>query len=241
MEAPIRLIVFDLSGTTVCDDDSVAKCLHAAAIAHGIETTLDFFRQSIGTNKIHLFEYLLARQDGHDIGIEELESIRFPEYHMRANTMFEDYSCRMVSYYREGLFPMPGAEDVFRWCRAEGIQVATDTGFHRNVSNAIEEGLRWRERGLVDLALDVEDTGGIGRPAPYMIHQAMYRLGVHDVRQVAKVGDTPADLLSGYNAGCGLNVGVLSGANTRETLSRYPHTHILDSVRDLPELINSIR
>jgi phosphoglycolate phosphatase-like HAD superfamily hydrolase len=68
----------------------------------------------------------------------------------------------------------------------------------------------------------------------------MYRLGVMDVRQVVKVGDTPADLLSGYNAGCGMNIGVLSGANTRDTLSRFPHTHIMDSVRDIPELVNSL-
>lgn len=235
------MVVFDLSGTTILDDDAVAKCLHAVAAAHGLESTLDFFRRSIGTNKIHLYEYLMARQDGHSIGIEELESVRYPEYHQRAVTLFRDYSRRMVAFYREGLQPMPGAEDVFKWCRSEGILVVTDTGFHRDVTTAIEEGLRWRERGLVDLCLDVEDTGGKGRPAPFMIHQAMYRLGVLDVRQVAKVGDTPADLLSGFNAGCGLNVGVLSGSNTRQTLTRFPHTHIMESVSELPDLLKSFR
>jgi len=235
-----RMIVFDLSGTTVSDDDAVSKCLHGSAAAHGMEVPLDFFRRTIGTNKVHLYEYLLALQDGHRIGIEDMESIRYPEYHRRALTLFEDYSRRMVAFYRKGLQPMPGAEDVFRWCHSEGILVVTDTGFHRDVTLAIEEGLRWRARGLVDLSLDVEDTGGKGRPAPYMIHQAMCRLGVMDVRQVVKVGDTPADLLSGYNAGCGLNIGVLSGANTRDTLSRFPHTHITDSVRDLPGLVNSL-
>jgi len=30
---------------------------------------------------------------------------------------------------------------------------------------------------------------------------------------------------------------VLSGANTVEVLRNYPHTHIIDSVVDLPELI----
>lgn len=32
-------------------------------------------------------------------------------------------------------------------------------------------------------------------------------------------------------------IGVLSGANSRETLERYPHTHILPGVWELPGLI----
>ena len=92
---------------------------------------------------------------------------------------------------------------------------------------------------MVDLTLDVEDTNGIGRPAPYLIHLAMKELGVQSVHQVIKIGDTPADLLSGYNAGCVGNIGVLSGANSKEVLLNYPHTHIIDSVVDLPHLIET--
>jgi phosphoglycolate phosphatase-like HAD superfamily hydrolase len=64
-------------------------------------------------------------------------------------------------------------------------------------------------------------------------------LGVQSVHQVIKIGDTPADLLSGFNAGCKGNIGVLSGANTEDILLQYPHTHIIDSVRELPSLIES--
>ena len=85
----------------------------------------------------------------------------------------------------------------------------------------------------------VEDTNGIGRPAPYLIHKAMYNLGIQSVHEVIKIGDTPADLLSGYNAGCIGNIGVLSGANKIETLIQYPHTHIIDSVASLPDLIQN--
>jgi phosphoglycolate phosphatase-like HAD superfamily hydrolase len=99
------------------------------------------------------------------------------------------------------------------------------------------EGLQWRERGLIDLSLDVESTEGVGRPAPYLIHQAMFSLGIQSVHEVIKIGDTPADLLSGYNAGCEGNIGVLSGANNRETLSLYPHTHIIQDVAQLPATI----
>jgi phosphonatase-like hydrolase len=238
LPAVLKLVVFDLSGTTICDDNAVAKCLYSAAVEHGLSVSLDDFRKTIGTNKIKLYAFMIARNEGHPVSIADLEVMSFPEYHDRAMEIFRDYSVRMVNYYRREVRPMPGAEDVFRWCHDHGILVATDTGFHSDVSLAIEQGLRWQERGLVDLALDVEDTDGVGRPAPYMIHLAMRQLDVQSVHQVVKIGDTPADLLSGYNAGCRFNIGVLSGANGRPVLSKYPHTHIIPSVEDLPELLS---
>jgi phosphoglycolate phosphatase-like HAD superfamily hydrolase len=65
----------------------------------------------------------------------------------------------------------------------------------------------------------------------------MQRFGVTSPSRVAKVGDTPADLEEGRNAGCGLIVGVTSGTHTREQLERCPHTHLIEDVRELPGLL----
>ena len=70
-----------------------------------------------------------------------------------------------------------------------------------------------------------------------MIFTAMMRLGVIDVRTVIKVGDTPADLQEGRNAGCGAVVGVLSGASDATTLGKHYHTHLVPSVREIPSLM----
>ncbi len=70
-----------------------------------------------------------------------------------------------------------------------------------------------------------------------MIFHAMRTLGIQSVHEVIKIGDTPADLLSGYNAGCIGNIGVLSGANKKETLLEFPHTHIINDITELPKLI----
>jgi len=235
----IKLIVFDLSGTTVSDDNAVARCLHQAALHFGLSATIEDFEKTIGTNKIHLYEFMIAREEGNKLEFKELENIRFDEYHYKALEIFDYYSELMVDFYRTEVRPMPGAESVFGWCHNNGILVATDTGFHRDVSDAIMDGLGWLENGLINLHLDVEDTNGIGRPAPYLIHKAMFKLGIQSVHQVIKIGDTPADLLSGFNAGCIGNIGVLSGANKLEVLKEFPHTHIINSVIDLPRLIES--
>jgi phosphoglycolate phosphatase-like HAD superfamily hydrolase len=61
------------------------------------------------------------------------------------------------------------------------------------------------------------------------------------VRRVASAGDTVLDLQAGHNAGAALNIGVLSGAHGRDQLQSAPHTHLLDSVAQLPALIASRR
>jgi phosphoglycolate phosphatase-like HAD superfamily hydrolase len=70
-----------------------------------------------------------------------------------------------------------------------------------------------------------------------MIARLMEELGVEQAAVVAKVGDAPADLQEGSNAGCGLVVGVTWGSHSRSQLERHPHTHIVDVVEDLSILL----
>ena len=69
-----------------------------------------------------------------------------------------------------------------------------------------------------------------------MIVLAMRRCGVTDADRLAVVGDTRLDLEAARNAGARWRIGVLTGAHDRVTLASAPHTHLLDSVRDLPSL-----
>jgi phosphoglycolate phosphatase-like HAD superfamily hydrolase len=101
-------------------------------------------------------------------------------------------------------------------------------------------GLGWLEDGLVDLAVDVEHTPNHrGRPAPFMIFYAMAQLDVQSVDAVIKLGDTPADMLEGTNAGCRGVIGVLSGPLPVTAWGKYRHTHVIPSVKELPELIEN--
>jgi phosphoglycolate phosphatase-like HAD superfamily hydrolase len=61
--------------------------------------------------------------------------------------------------------------------------------------------------------------------------------GIKEPGCVAKVGDTPADLLEGTAAGCGFVVGVANGSHRKEELEAYPHTHLIRELSELPELI----
>ena len=117
------------------------------------------------------------------------------------------------------------------------MKVALNTGFYRRVTDIIVEGLRWRD--AVDAVVCVDDVRE-GRPAPYMIHEAMQRCGVHGVDEVVVVGDTPVDMLAGRNAGARAVVGVTSGSHPVATLRRFPSTHVLPSVRELPAMLDRL-
>jgi phosphoglycolate phosphatase-like HAD superfamily hydrolase len=63
--------------------------------------------------------------------------------------------------------------------------------------------------------------------------------GVRDVRRVVAAGDTIVDLDAARNAGA-IAVGVLTGALGRAQLESHPHDYIIDSVSDLPALLDEL-
>ena len=234
----VSMVMFDLSGTTVYDDTGVRDCLYKAAQEFKLNTTPEEILLNMGTNKIHLYQFLISRARGKKIGIEDFEKTKDPDTYDEAVKIFDRYQEIMIAHYRNEVKEVPGAADTFRWCHKHGIKVTTDTGFHRVITDAIMEGLGWIRDGLVDLAVDVEHIPGqIGRPAPFMIYYAMTQLNIQSVHEVIKIGDTPADMLEGHNAGCRAVIGVLSGPRPVEAWGRYQHTHVLPSVKELPKLI----
>lgn len=80
-----------------------------------------------------------------------------------------------------------------------------------------------------------------GHPAPDLLLEAILELRIDSVGQVAIVGDTAADLEAGNRAGAGLVIGVRSGNSPVESLLAAPHTHLVDSVADLPHVLSSPR
>lgn len=234
----IKMIMFDLSGTTVHDDTGVRDCLYKAAQEFNLNTTPDEILTHMGTNKIHLYQFLISRERGKQIDVKDFEKIKDPETYEKAKKVFDRYEEIMIEHYRKEVKEVPGTSDTFRWFHNNDIKVATDTGFHHEITEAIMEGLGWVRDGLVDLSVDVESIPGqIGRPALFMIYHAMTQLNIQNIHEVVKIGDTPADMLEGYNAGCRGVIGVLSGPRPVTAWGKYWHTHVIPGVADLSELV----
>ena len=65
----------------------------------------------------------------------------------------------------------------------------------------------------------------------------MKDLAIDDSQSVLKAGDSEIDIEEGKNAGCGITIGVLSGAQTREQLQAANPDYILDSLAELDHII----
>lgn len=216
----IKLVVFDLAGTTVKDNGQVVNAFTVALAEHSIEVTSEQLTAVRGSSKRQAIWHLMP--EGPDRGD-------------RANQVYASFCQHLARRYRsDGVEPIVGAEQTFKWLRAQGVRVALNTGFDRDITELLLTTLHWEE-GVAD-AVVCGDEVKQGRPAPYLIFHAMEATGTTSVQQVANVGDTVLDLQAGHNAGVRWNVGVLSGAHHQELLERAPHTHLLQSVTELPDL-----
>ncbi|MGW2035815.1 phosphonatase-like hydrolase [Streptomyces sp. NPDC001811] len=218
----IRLVVLDMAGTTVADGGLVEQAFEAAAAELGVEPGSDdhaeklaHVRATMGESKISVFRHLFG---------EESKA-------QRANKAFERAYGELVD--AGGIAPVPGAREVVEQLREEGRTVVLTTGFARVTQDAILAALGWQD--LVPLTLCPADAGGRGRPYPDTVLTAFLRTrAADDVRQVAVVGDTSYDMLTGVRAGAGLVAGVLTGAHDAQALTAAGATHVLPSVANLP-------
>jgi phosphonatase-like hydrolase len=217
------LVALDMAGTTVADDGAVEGAFREALDAVGLpagssmDDPEDYIRRTMGQSKISVFTELF----GGDIRRAE-----------QANSAFEVAFGRAVD--RGEVEALPGAASCLSRLRHAGMLVCLTTGFSPATRERIITSLGWE--AMVDLALSPADAGR-GRPWPDMILTAVLQLRMDDVAEVAVVGDTSNDLLAGARSGASMVIGVLSGAHSRAELARAPHTHLIDSVEDLPSLL----
>ncbi|WP_425535574.1 HAD family hydrolase [Streptomyces aureus] len=223
-----RLVVLDMAGTTVADGGLVERAFAVAAAELGVEpgsadhaAKLDHVRATMGESKISVFRHLF--------GDEALAR--------RANSAFEKAYGELVD---DGhIAPVPGAREAIEELQGGGRTVVLTTGFARVTQDAILGALGWRD--LVPLTLCPADAGGRGRPYPDMVLEAFLRTGAAEgVRQIAVVGDTSYDMLSGVRAGAGVVAGVLTGAHRAEALRAAGAGYVLGSVAELPTLLADV-
>ncbi|MBO1330591.1 phosphonatase-like hydrolase [Streptomyces sp. VRA16 Mangrove soil] len=214
-----------MAGTTIEEHGAVYEALRHAVESTGVTVADSDLQTWMGTDKREAIA-ALVRIGGGTPDAELVER----QYGVFRTFLRERYALRPPQ-------PIGRADKALEELRARGIKVALTTGFSDDVALPLLASLGWSvgEDGLLD-AVVTSDEVPRGRPAPYMIHRAMEKTGVVDVRTVLVAGDTVVDLEAGTHAGAGVVIGVLTGQLTREQLEPHPHTYVLDSVADVPGL-----
>lgn len=224
----IRLVAFDMAGTTIQDRGEVPRAYREAFDRHHMSVTADDIQAWRGAAKAEVFRHFAGREFGEgSVRAQEAAEAAFAEFH----TVLRE------TYVRLGVATIPGAEVTFQRLRAAGVKVALMTGFDRAIADILLGAVGWGS-DLVDAIVSSDDVP-MGRPAPYLVYRAMERTGVTDIRHVLVVGDTVNDLLAGANSGARGVVGVLTGSQGVDKLGAVYHTHLLPSVAGLPALLEA--
>jgi len=242
IHAPLRLVMFDMAGTTVRDNDEVLFCFAEACRQEGILADTARLNALMGVSKLEVFQMLWREQLG-TAGAPDLVTQNAGRTFRVFKNILEDY------YHAHEVVPTEGALEVFEWLRARNVKIALNTGFYRAVTDIILNKLGWLAGldanyvggggSVIDFSISSSEVPQ-GRPAPFMIQRAMSVFGIEDPKQVVKVGDTPVDLAEGRNAGCALSLAVTNGTHSRAELEVLDNDGLLLSLHELPGVLEPL-
>lgn len=219
------MVVFDMAGTTVNENNVVYKTLKKAINEKGFDVSLDqVLAEGAGKEKLQAIKSILAAYAA------KSDEALSQEIYDRFIGLLED------AYNTSEILPGDNAEELFKALHDRNILVVLDTGYNSQTAESLLTKLGWTQGKEYDYLVTASDVQN-NRPQPDMILRAMKKFQITDAGEVAKVGDSAIDIEEGRNAGCKLNIGITTGAHTREQLKTANPEGIIDNLIDLLPLL----
>ncbi|UKB82039.1 HAD-IA family hydrolase [Chryseobacterium sp. MEBOG06] len=219
----IQLLVLDMAGTTIDEDNVVYKTLAKAVNSYGYDVTLEKVLEICA-------------------GMEKAEAIRNLLENIGGNTddtdaIFENFSDDLALAYEElEVKPIDNVESFLKKVKSADKKVVLNTGYTKKVAQQLLSKLAWQKNVHFDDLITADDVFE-SRPSPQMIRLAMSKFGITDPKEVMKAGDSAIDIEEGKNAGCGITIAVLSGAQTREQLEAAQPDYILNNISEAEKIL----
>ena len=193
----LKALVFDWAGTTV-DFGSLApaRTLERLFSGLGISLRTAEIRRDMGlAKKLHI-ESILS-----------MPRIRQAWQSLRGHAptaddvgeVYQQFIPLQLSCLAEFSALIPGVAESVQRFRARGLKIGSTTGYTRPMLDLLLE-ISAKAGYQPDCSLCPDDVGS-SRPGPFMIYENAVRLQVSPLGAIAKIGDTPADILEGLNAG----------------------------------------
>ncbi|MEG0928274.1 MULTISPECIES: HAD-IA family hydrolase [Chryseobacterium] len=219
----IELLVLDMAGTTIDEDNVVYKTLTNAVNNYGYEVSLDkVLSTCAGMEKLEAITSLLREMNGNE---EDAPAI------------FENFSDQLKESYRNlDVKPINGTEDFLLKMKAKNKKIVLNTGYTSEIAHQLLNKLNWRENVHFDALITADDVLE-SRPSPEMILLAMKKFNITEANKVLKAGDSVIDVEEGKNAGCGLTIAVLSGAQSRTELEKAEPDYILKTISEAENIL----
>lgn len=204
----LKCLVLDWAGTTV-DFGSLApaRTLQKLFSRMGISLTEAETRHDMGLPKKEHIRAILAFPRVRDAWREV--SGQLPT-EMDIDRTYQEFIPLQFSCLDEYSAVIPGVPEALEKFRHRGLKIGSTTGYTRAMLDLLVE--RSAKEGYSpDCSLAPEEVGA-GRPHPFMMFETAVRLQIYPMSAIAKIGDTPADIHEGLNAGA-WSIGVAGTGN----------------------------
>ncbi len=221
----IKMIVFDMAGTTVNEQNVVYKTLRQAINEKGFDVTLDqVLLEGAGKEKLQAIKSILA------VYAQKNDDALAAAIYQRFMVLLTE------AYDKEVITEQNNATRLFHALKDKNVLVVLNTGYNAATAHLLVKKLGWVKGQDFDGLITATDVGK-NRPNPDMILLAMQQFGINNGSEVAKVGDSIIDIEEGKNAGCSLTVGITTGAHTLQQLQTARPSYIINDLMELLPLV----
>jgi len=221
----IRMVVFDMAGTTIDENNVVYKCVQKALNIHHIPATLEQVLEfGAGKEKLQAIKDVFS-EVMQDILDQATAKIIFNTFSELLEDAYEIIEMKLYDGFRSTLF--------FLYKR--DVKVVFNTGYTKAVATKIlkkVDCIVGRDIHLLVTADMVENS----RPAPDMITYALNHFNIKPWECI-KVGDSTIDILEGKNAKVKYSIGITTGAQTHDQLKTENPDYIIHNLRELIAII----
>ncbi|WP_293942512.1 MULTISPECIES: HAD hydrolase-like protein [unclassified Sphingobacterium] len=226
MKEAIKMVVFDMAGTTINENNIVYK-------------TLQHVINDIGGYKLTLAEIL-----EHGAGKEKFQAIQTVlkkcvnvEDEQLAEKIFQSFLQALENAYEiESIYPNSNANELFTILNDMNILRVLNTGYDRKTAESLLKKLNWVVGRDIDALVTASDVPK-NRPYPDMIDFARTKFAITDPALVVKIGDSIIDIQEGQNAGCALSIGITTGAHRSDQLKSANPDYIIDDLLEIVPII----
>lgn len=205
----VEAVIFDWAGTTV-DYGCFAPVQTFMALfkESGIDVTMQQTRKPMGMLKWDHIKTMLEMPVIHNQWLK-IRNRDFTDHDIdQMHDRFTDMLMKVLNDYTD---IKPYVIETMQWLRNQQIKIGSTTGYTDTMMNVVTKAAQ--EKGYSpDCWVSPNSVSNMGRPYPYMIFKNMELLGLSDVHNIIKVGDTISDIQEGIHAGV-ISVGILEGSS----------------------------
>ena len=204
----LKAVVLDWAGTTV-DFGSVApaRTLQRLFATKGLTLTDQEIRRDMGLPKKDHIRGILSTPRIREAWTSLYGAV--PQ-ESEVDAMYEQFIPLQFSCLAQNSSVIPGVAHAVESFRTRGLKIGSTTGYTRGMLDMLVDSAA--QEGYTPDCHITPGEAGAGRPHPFMMYACAIRLQVYPMAAIAKIGDTPADIKEGLNAGA-WSIGVAATGN----------------------------